>query len=66
MNEFNHLSEQLARDTVTERVQTAQRARLAGPPTRRTRRGLAAGLHRLADRLDIRPPGGGQGAGVRT
>lgn len=56
MNGFSRVSEQLARDTIAERVQTAQRSRPAGPTSsttsRRTRRGAAVGLRRLADRLD--------------
>ena len=53
MNEFNRLTAVYADDINRQREQVARRARPAhGPSRRTTRRALATGLHRLADRLD--------------
>lgn len=52
MNEFTQLNQEFARDLVRQR-QPRRVPPLHGPRHRRTtRRALATGLHRLADRLD--------------
>ena len=56
MHESNPLVEMNALDTILERQQTAHRLRPAPRRHRRTtRRALASGLHRLADRLEVSP-----------
>lgn len=53
MSEFNVLPDRLAAQTIRERVEQAERARMVGRQRRSRRRTLASGLHRLADRIDI-------------
>lgn len=54
MNEFNVLGEHLVRTALDDRAERVRRTRLPRPGRRRTtRRTLAAGLHGLADRLDV-------------
>ena len=55
MTEFSRLNAVFADDLHLQREQVARRALRTGRPVRRTtRRSLASGLHRLADRLDGR------------
>jgi hypothetical protein len=50
VNEFNRLTEVLAREVVRQRQ--PRRVPHQAPSRRTTRRALATGLHRLADRLE--------------
>ena len=52
MHEHNQLAQMNALDMIRERQQIA--SRLRRPHRRTTRRTVATGLHRLADRLDTR------------
>jgi hypothetical protein len=52
MNEFGPLNEALAADLVRQRVRSVRRDPRPVVARRTTRRSLASGLHRLADRLD--------------
>ncbi len=54
MNEYGTLNELYAPELVRRRRADAARSRTHLPPAQRrtTRRSLARGLHRLADRLD--------------
>jgi hypothetical protein len=49
---MNHLDEEYARHLARRRAETTSGPRVPTRPRRTTRRRLASGLHRLADRLD--------------
>jgi len=52
MSDFSSLSDRLASQQIRERVQNAQRSRIAVRRRPHGRHALAARLHHLADRLD--------------
>jgi hypothetical protein len=52
MNEFTQLNQELARDLVRQRQPRRAPTPSVARHRRTSRRALASGLHRLADRLD--------------
>jgi hypothetical protein len=48
----DYLTSQMVHYQIKERLQTAERARMAGRRRRSRRHALAGGRHRLADRID--------------
>jgi hypothetical protein len=52
MNEFTELNQELARDLVRRHATPRTPIYSSAPHRRTARRSLAAGLHRLADRLE--------------
>ena len=56
MNDFSRLTAVYADDLQLQREQVIRRSlRTAAPQRRTTRRAIASGLHRLADRFDALP-----------
>ncbi len=53
MGEYDYLTERLARQQIDQRVRLAHRPRVPGQRRLGSRHRLAAGLHALADRLDV-------------
>jgi hypothetical protein len=53
MSDNDYLTERVARQQIDERVRLAHRPRIPGQRRPPTRHRLAAGLHALADRLDV-------------
>jgi hypothetical protein len=53
MSDYGYLTERIARQQIDQRVQLAHRSRIPGQRRPPARHRLAAGLHALADRLDV-------------
>jgi hypothetical protein len=52
MTDLSHLTAELARDKIADRVAYAERSRIPGQRRPHGRHALAQRLHRLADRLE--------------
>ncbi len=52
MTDLSLLTDQLAREQISERLARAERARVPGSHRPRGRHALAQRLHRVADRID--------------